>query len=308
MKILITGGAGYLGSILAEWLLIEHHEVTVLDNLMHGQDGLIPLCSYHDFHFIHADVRDTTRLKCLAREFDIIIPLAAIVGAPACTKDPSSASEVNLGHVREICKFARKDQIIVFPNTNSGYGNHGGVCTEETSLSPLSVYGSTKKYAEASVLEHGGISLRLATLFGVSYRMRLDLLVNDFTVQALRDRYIVLYEGQFKRNFLHVRDAASAFCFMLDNYDPHKGQAFNVGLSEANISKHELALKVGATLGINLDIITSSSDSDPDKRDYMVSNEKIEKAGWKARLSLEDGIKEVAKAYPLLHKQEYRNA
>jgi nucleoside-diphosphate-sugar epimerase len=308
VKILVTGGAGYLGSILVERLLANDHEVTVLDNLMYRQESLIPFCHNDKFHFVRVDVRDQLLLvDCVSRS-DCIIPLAAIVGAPACDDNKQLATLVNYCHVQRVCNAARKDQLVIYPNTNSGYGSHGGVCTEETLMSPISHYGLTKCDAEKVVLENGGISLRLATLFGVSYRMRLDLLVNDFVHRALRDGCIVLYEKDFKRNFLHVRDAAECFCFMIRHHECEgfRGQAFNVGLSDANLSKLELAKRIHLTLGQRVDIFCSDASSDPDKRDYIVSNEKIEKAGWRPRYSLADGILELEKAYPLF-KSQYAN-
>ena len=306
MKILITGGAGYLGSIIVEKLLARGDEVTVYDNLYFKQDSLIPFCHYSNFNFIHADVRDHSKLIDSLKSVDVIIPLAAIVGFPACKQDPVLANEVNFKQIQVICDNMSNNQVLVYPNTNSGYGSCDEVCTEKTPLNPISVYGSTKCNAEKAVLDKGGVSLRLATLFGSSYRMRLDLLVNDFTYRALSNGYIVLFEKDFKRNYAHVRDAAECFIFMVDNYKKVQGEAFNVGLSSANLNKHELALLIKQIVG-KFAIFYDEIESDPDKRNYIVSNDKVEKFGWKACRSLEDGIVELTKVYKNLSKMKYFN-
>jgi nucleoside-diphosphate-sugar epimerase len=310
MRILITGGAGYIGSMLVEELLRKAcHEVCVYDNLMYNQTSLLPFCHDTRFKFECGDVRDQERLKKFITPADIIFPLAAIVGAPACDHDPALAQGVNCDHVKFITHEATKNQIIIYPNSNSGYGlGQGDVhCTEESPLDPISHYGRTKCAAEQSVLDQGGTSLRLATVFGASYRQRLDLLVNDFVYRAKSDGFLVLFEKHFKRNYIHVKDVVGAFMFMMNQSITGRtvyGQAYNVGLSSANLSKHELALKIKEWLP-DLVILCEEFKKDKDKRNYIVSNEKIEKLGWKPRYTLDDGIHELIQAYPMLfHSQQ----
>ena len=248
MKILITGGAGYLGSVITGKMLVSGHQVTVLDKLIFNQVSLLSYTSNPNFKFIHGDVRNEGFLKKLCEDADVIIPLAAIVGFPACAAEPELAEEVNFNQIRNIIKFTEgKGKKVLYPNTNSGYGigEKQTECTEESPLSPISVYGKTKCDAENILKEKtDAIIFRLATVFGVSSRMRTDLLVNDFTYKAITDKYIVVFEKTFKRNFIHIEDVANAFLFMLENYDTYKGEIFNVGLSEANLSKQELLEKI----------------------------------------------------------------
>jgi nucleoside-diphosphate-sugar epimerase len=312
MKILITGGAGYIGNILVEELLKRENknfrtpEVTVYDNLKYKQNCLLQFCNNPSFRFIKGDVRDKNKLLSEISTHDVIIPLAAIVGFPACEKDKSLATQVNYEQLEFIVKNATRDQRIVYPNTNSGYGvgKGDGFCTEETPLNPISHYGVTKCDAENAVLgDRRGISLRLATVFGASQRMRLDLLVNDFVYKAMFDKYIVLFEHAFKRNFIHVRDVAHAFMHMIHNYNENMGEAFNVGLSDCNISKMELCNTIKETIP---DFVIKTDDfaKDPDKRDYIVLNDKIEKTGWSAEHSLTSGIEELIKAYSIVSESK----
>ena len=334
MRVLITGGAGYIGTILTQKLLKSDYvkKVYVLDNLLYKQGGCIPFCHSPKYEFIYGDVRDSSLLDKLIQKCDVIFPLAAIVGFPACDKDPRSAKEINSSHVQYIASNS-KGKRVIYPNTNSGYGATGSVCTEDTPLNPISIYGQTKCEAEKYILDNGHTSLRLATVFGTSYRFRKDLLVNDFTLKALLDRYIVLFEHNFKRNYIHIRDVVKAMVHMMGiprasgtyeegaiycyrkkvekvdmggsyeedtlcYFDPC-GQAYNVGLSNANLSKLELCEKIREYVP-EFDIKTSDYASDPDKRDYIVSNEKIEDVGWKPSYTLDDGIKELIKAYQII--------
>ena len=308
MKILITGGAGYLGSVITEKLLSKGHEITILDNLMYNQTSSIIFSHNPNFEFIYGDVRDKELIENLVFDFDVIIPLAAIVGFPACDRDKELATAINYEHVRYICELVNDTRIkVVYPNTNSGYGI--GESTEESPLNPISHYGVTKVKAEGEVLGIGGISVRLATVFGTSPRMRMDLLVNEFVYKALTDKYITIFEKDFVRNYIHIRDVANVFLFMIENYEKHSGEVFNVGLSDANLSKEQLVEKIKEYVP-NFAITYSDYYSDPDKRDYIVSNQKIESAGWTAEHSLDDGIEELIKTYTILIQDlssKYRN-
>ena len=313
MKILITGGAGYLGSVITQKLLESGYSVVVLDKLIFNQLSLLSFTSNPNFKFIYGDVRDTNLLKKLVDECDTIIPLAAIVGFPACDADPKLAHEINFEQIKNIVDWIKgTDKKILYPNTNSGYGvgEDGEYCNELSPLKPISVYGKTKVDAEKYILENtDGICFRLATVFGVSSRMRVDLLVNDFTYKAITDKYIVVFERNFKRNFIHIKDVASAFIFMIENYDTYKGEVFNVGLSDANLSKKELLEKIQTYVK---DFAVSYNDyyEDPDKRDYIVSNEKIESTGWKPVWNLDKGIEELIHAYKMIVPKmgaEFRN-
>lgn len=308
-KILITGGAGYIGSVLTPFLLEEGFHVSVLDNLSYNQATLLTCCRDKNFKFIRGDVTDYTLMKKLLPHFDIIIPLAAIVGAPACSLKPDLAQRVNFDAIKFIYENTKDNQKILFPNTNSGYGigQKDKFCTEESALKPVSLYGKLKVEAEKLLLSSKrAIAFRLATVFGLSPRMRLDLLVNDFTFRACHDKFIVLFEEHFKRNFIHIKDVASAFLFGIKNFDKMKGEAYNVGLSSANLSKKELCEKIKNYLP-DLYIHCSAIGQDPDKRDYIVSNEKLEKLGWRAKYTLDDGIEEIIKAYPLLVTNQFKN-
>lgn len=311
MKILITGGAGYLGSVIVERLLNVGYEVIVLDKLLFNQTSLLHYTSWSKFRFVYGDVRNESLLEELCKEVDVIIPLAAIVGFPACAADPKLAKEINFDQIFNIVRFA-KDKKILYPNTNSGYGIGVGQteCTEESPLTPISVYGQTKCDAENFLRANtSAITFRLATVFGVSPRMRTDLLVNDFVYKAITDKYIVVFEKKFKRNFIHVEDVASAFLFMLNHYDEYKGEVFNVGLSSANLSKQELLEKIQSHVK---DFAVSYNDfyEDPDKRDYIVSNAKIEATGWLPQWDLDRGIKQLIQGYQMIVPKmgaEFRN-
>ena len=301
--ILITGGAGYIGTKLVQKLvtLDSVKKVIVYDNLMYKQDGLFPFLCDPKIEFVYGDVREEKKLEKLVQEADVIIPLAAIVGFPACAKDPDTANKINNLHVQLIVNKARKDTKIIYPNTNSGYGvgEDGVYCTEKTPLNPISVYGVTKCAAEKSVLDIGGVSFRLATVFGVAPRFRKDLLVNNFVLKALTDRYVVLFESHFKRNYIHVNDVVKAFITMIDQYDQHRGEPFNVGLSTANLSKLELCEKIKQYIP-DFVITTNEFSQDLDKRNYIVSNDKLEATGWIPDCDLDYGIQELIKAYPVL--------
>lgn len=302
MKILVTGGAGYIGSILVPRLLQEKYSVTVLDNFLHNQFPLLEHCYNKNVEIVRGDVRDKNLIKNLLKDVDIIIPLAAIVGVPACERDKIMARTVNFDAIELIDKLRSKNQIVIFPTTNSGYGigQEGIFCTEETPLNPISLYGCLKADAEKSLLDSGNvITLRLATVFGLSPRMRMDLLVNDFVWRALRDRFIVLFEAHFKRNYIHIRDVARVFLFALEHYDEMKNESYNVGLSDANLSKLELCEKIKEHLP-DFHIFVSEIGEDQDKRNYIVSNEKIEKKGFKPDFTLDMGIEELIKGYNII--------
>ena len=306
MKILITGGAGYLGSTLAGHLL-NFHQVTVFDNLMYKQTSLLHLFKEQNFKFVKGDVRDREKLQALVKDHDVIIPLAAIVGMPACKENPQLAIDVNYQHIVNIVDVLRDNQQLIIPNTNSQYGSSDQIITEESPFKPLSLYAQTKCDAEDYVLKKGnGIVLRLATVFGVSPRMRQDLLVNDFVYKSVVDGYLVLFEAHFKRNYIHVLDIARTFNFMIDNYENCKGQVFNVGLSTANLSKLELAEKIKEYIP-NLVIKQEEFREDFDKRNYIVSNEKIENQGWQPLYDLDYGIKQLIEAYPIVVSHNNRS-
>jgi nucleoside-diphosphate-sugar epimerase len=309
-RVLVTGGAGYLGSILCEHLLAAGHRVTVLDNLMYGQVSLFHLCAHPAFDFVVGDARDERQLAALLGETDVIIPLAAIVGAPACDRDPRLATSVNLEAIRLLNRLRSPRQLVVFPTTNSGYGTTSGdvPCTEDSPLAPVSLYGRDKVAAEAELLASPNvITLRLATVFGLSPRMRLDLLVNHFVYAAVTDGYLVVFEKQFRRNFIHVRDVADGFVHCLANADAMIGRAYNAGLDEANVSKEELALAIKAQVP-RFYVHFAEVGADPDKRNYVVSNERLRKAGFEARRSLEAGIRELLTGYRMLGRGAHRNA
>jgi nucleoside-diphosphate-sugar epimerase len=306
-KVLITGGAGYLGSVLIGHLLEKGYEVTCLDNLSYGQKSIFIYSFFKNFHFKYGDVRDRQLLEKLVPEFDIIIPLAAIVGMPACDKRPVDAKTINYDSVVLINEIRRPDQKLIYPTTNSGYGAKTGevFCTEETPLEPISLYGRTKSDAESHLLNSGKdvITLRLATVFGTSPRMRTDLLVNDFVLKAMREGYLVVYQKDFKRNYIHIRDVARCFEHCINNFDLMKNNIYNVGLEEANLSKKELVELIRQALP-KFEIIYKEFGEDPDKRNYVVSNKKILNTGFKPIFSIKEGIKELIKGYEILLKND----
>jgi nucleoside-diphosphate-sugar epimerase len=308
-RFLITGGAGYIGSVLVPMLLERGDHVTVLETFLFQQSSLLHCCHNDRFELIRGDAREEDVLTKAMAQADAIIPLAAIVGAPACNADPTAAVSTNLEAIKLLLKIRSKDQIILAPCTNSGYGigEKNKFCTEESPLKPISLYGTTKVEAERAVLDAGNsVSLRLATVFGVSPRMRTDLLVNDFVYRAVTDRFVGIFEGHFKRNYLHVRDVARAFIHLVDNFAAMKNQPYNVGLSNANLSKLELCGKIQQHVP-ELVYTEASIGQDPDKRDYIVSNEKIERTGYKPAWSLDDGIRELIKAYRMIRVKGYGN-
>ena len=309
MKILVTGGAGYIGSVLVPILLCEKHEVMVIDNFMYNQTSLLNCCNNEKLTVIRADVRDEKVMTECMKEADVIFPLACFTGAPLCSKNPHEAKEIIVEAVKMMLKFRHKDQVIIFPTTNSGYGigEKGVHCTENTPLRPVSLYGKLKVEAEKMLLDAGNaITLRLATAFGISPRMRLDLLVNDFVYRAVNDKFIILFESHFKRNYIHVRDVVKAFVHGLNNFNKMKNEAYNVGLSEANLSKWELCEEIKKQVP-NFYFVEAKIGEDPDKRDYIVSNEKIESIGFNPDFSLQFGIKELIKGYQIIRRNQFAN-
>ncbi len=312
MKILITGGAGYLGSVITKRMLDAGHSVTVLDSLIFNQTSPLQFTNDKKYDFIYGDVRNQNLLKDQVVSHDVIIPLAAIVGFPACKANPDLAKDINYGQIDRILRYLSPDQMLLYPNTNSGYGIGEGQteCTEESPLNPISVYGETKCGAERLISEWtSAVCFRLATVFGSSPRMRTDLLVNEFVYKAMTDKYIVVFEKHFKRNFIHIQDVGSVFMHALDNYDSMKKNVYNVGLSDANLNKQELLEKIKLYIP-DFAITYSDFYEDPDKRDYIVSNKKIESTGWMPRYSLEDGIEELIKTYHVIIPRmtsEFRN-
>ena len=308
-KVLVTGAAGYLGSILCEHLLNAGYHVSTVDKLLYGQHTLFHFCANLNFDFVYGDVRDKDLMKELIKDADVIIPLAAIVGAPACKRDPWLARSVNLEAIQLINRLRNPQQLVVYPTTNSGYGTQTGevYCTEDTPLEPISLYGETKVQAEQELLDSPNtITLRLATVFGMSPRMRLDLLVNHFTYAAVMDRYITIFEKSFKRNYIHIRDVADCFIHAIEHQDQMVGHPYNVGLDVANLSKEELALKIKGFVP-DFYIHFASIGSDPDKRNYIVSNQRLREAGFEAQRGLDDGIRELLKGYRMMGRHPFKN-
>jgi nucleoside-diphosphate-sugar epimerase len=308
-RILVTGGAGYLGSIMVPELLRAGNKVTVLDNFMFKQNSLAHCAADPNFDVVRGDCRDETLMKKLIKSADIVIPLAALVGAPLCKQDPVGATTTNLDGQMMLVKALTREQRVLVPITNSGYGvgEKDKECTEETPMRPISLYGIHKVEVEKAWLDRGNaISFRLATVFGMAPRMRLDLLVNDFTYRAVNDRFVVLFEGHFKRNYIHVRDVTRAFLHGIAHFDAMKDQPFNVGLSDANLSKMELCARIRAQIP-DFIYLEAPVGEDPDKRDYIVSNSKIERTGFKPAHSLDMGIAELIKGYRMIRNTIYSN-
>ena len=309
VHVLVTGAAGYIGSILCEHLLDAGHRVTALDNLMYGEQNLFHLAAEPRFDFIFGDARDETLMRSLIAKADVLIPLAAIVGAPACDRDPTLARAVNLDAVRLVNRLRSPKQLVIYPNTNSGYGTKTSevFCTEETPLEPISQYGQDKVEAELELLASpNAVTLRLATVFGMSPRMRLDLLVNHFVYAAVTDGYLVIFEKDFKRNFVHIRDVADCFLHCIKNAERMIGKPYNVGLDRANLSKGELALAIQKHVP-KFHVHFAELGKDPDKRNYIVSSERLRAAGFEAKRSLEDGIRELIKGYRMLGRGRFKN-
>lgn len=309
MKILVTGGAGYIGSILVPELLKKGHEVIVIDNFMYNQTSLLDCCYSKNLTIVRGDARSKNIIAKYLRNVDAIFPLACMTGAPLCEKDTIAAKTVNFEAVKMILELRSKEQAIIFPTTNSGYGigQKGIYCTEKTPLNPISLYGRLKVETEKMLLDAGNcITLRLATVFGISPRIRLDLLVNDFTYRAVTDHCLVLFESHFKRNYIHIRDVAKAFIHCLDNFDKMKDEPYNVGLSNANLSKWELCEEIKKQIS-NFYFTEAKVGEDPDKRDYIVSNEKIESTGFTPDYSLQQGITELIKGYQVIRKNQFSN-
>ena len=308
--VLITGGAGYLGSVLAEVLLDNGYNVTVFDNLMYKQTSLLHLCDNKNFNFIKGDVTNKKQFLPQIINHDIIIPLAAIVGAPACDANQDLATAINYNQIEFIVDNLRKDQKLLMPNTNSQYGSSDSIITEESPFNPLSHYAVTKCKAEEYIMDWGnGICLRLATVFGSSPRMRTDLLVNDFVYKTITEGCLVLFQSHFKRNYIHVRDIAYTFLHCIENYSKLNGEVFNVGLSNANLNKKELAETIKNYFP-NLVIIENEFSTDKDNRNYIVSNDKLEATGWKPKYTIEDGINELILAYKMViadNNKKYTN-
>ncbi|MEK7618672.1 MAG: NAD(P)-dependent oxidoreductase [Patescibacteria group bacterium] len=308
-KVCVTGGAGYIGSMLVPELLRRGHEVVVVDNFMYRQTSLLECVHDPTLNLVRGDARNRQTIQRAVKGCDVIIPLACIVGAPACDKDSQLARSTNLDAILLLLELRDQGQRIIFPNTNSGYGigQDGMFCTEESPLNPVSLYGQLKVEAEKRLLEAGNaITFRLATVFGISPRMRLDLLVNDFVYRAVFDRFVVLFEPHFKRNYIHVRDVVSAFLHAIDHFDEMKDTTYNVGLSNANLSKHELCQEIQKILP-SFVFQEASIGEDPDKRNYVVSNEKIEATGYRPQVSLRQGIEELVKGYQVIPPHHYSN-
>ena len=309
VNILVTGGAGYLGSIVVPDLLDKGHKVTVIDNFIYRQSSLAHLCINKNFQLIRGDVRNKELIKNLVENNDVIIPLAALVGAPICSQDPYNAESINHDSIINLFNYISKSQTIIMPTTNSAYGTGdvNNFCTEESPLRPISKYAIDKVKIEEKLLDHeNSISFRLATVFGMSPRMRIDLLVNDFVYRAVNDKAVVLFESSFKRNYIHIRDVSRVFIHGLEKISKMKGEIYNVGLSNANLSKLELCKKIKEKI-VEFQILEAKIGKDPDQRNYIVSNRKIEETGFIPKYSLEEGIDELIKGYKMIRVSDYKN-
>ena len=308
-KILVTGGAGYLGSTMVPDLLNAGHKVTVLDNFMFKQTSLNHVCYHPNFDVVKGDIRIKSVMEPLIKDADIVIPLAALVGAPLCNLDPVGATTINHDAITLMIKLLSKQQVVLMPTTNSAYGtgDENNFCTEESPLRPISQYAIEKVAIEKELMQRENvISFRLATVFGMSPRMRIDLLVNDFTYRAVNDRFVVLFESSFKRNYIHVKDVSRVFLHAITNFDKMNGQIYNVGLSDANVSKKELCERIQKQVP-SFVVLDAPVGKDPDQRNYIVSNAKIEATGYKPSMSLEAGISELLKGYRMIKNSRYGN-
>ena len=308
-NILVTGGAGYLGSTMVPDLLQLGHRVTVLDSFMYKQASLNHVCHHPNFTVVKGDIRIEGVMAPLIKKADIVIPLAALVGAPMCSQDPVGATTVNHDAIALMLKLLSKQQIVLMPTTNSAYGtgDMNNFCTEESPLNPISLYAKEKVGIEKELLQRdNAISFRLATVFGMSPRMRIDLLVNDFTYRAVHDRFVVLFESSFKRNYVHVRDVSRVFQHAIANFDKMKGQIYNVGLSDANVSKKELCERIQKQV-LDFVVLDAPVGKDPDQRNYIVSNAKIEATGYMPMHSLDMGISDLIKGYTMIKNTRYGN-
>jgi len=308
-KILVTGGAGYLGSTMVPDLLAAGHKVTVIDNFMFKQASLNHVCYHPNFDVVKGDIRIESTVAPLLKKADIVIPLAALVGAPICSQDPVGAQTTNHDAILMMMNHLSKEQRVLMPTTNSAYGtgDENNFCTEESPLRPISKYAIDKVEIEKELMQHeNAISFRLATVFGMSPRMRLDLLVNDFTYRAVYDKFVVLFEGHFKRNYVHVRDVSKAFMHGINNFEKMRGEIYNVGLSEANISKHELCQHI-QKLVPSFVFMEAPLAKDPDQRNYVVSNAKIEATGYKTSVDLSAGLAELVKGFVMFKNTLYGN-
>ena len=309
MKILVTGGAGYIGSMLVPDLLAKGHEVTVVDNFMYKQTSLASSIRNKNFDLVYGDVRDESLMKKCITNSDAVIPLAAIVGAPACDQDPIAAQSINKDSILWLLDQLSADQRIIMPTTNSAYGSgdKDNYCDESSPLNPLSLYARDKVIVEKSLMEHpNATSFRLATVFGISPRMRLDLLVNNFTYRAISDGFVVVFEGHFKRNYIHVLDVVQAFNLALNEEELFSGEIFNVGLSEANISKLDLCKEIQSLIP-TFSYLEGALRKDPDQRNYVVSNQKIEALGFKPEVSLQSGLNELIKGLQMFNHKPFTN-
>lgn len=308
-NVLVTGGGGYIGSILVPKLLEEGFNVTVIDNFIYDQISLNHLCHNVNFKIINGDVRDESLIKSVITTQEYIIPLAALVGAPICKKKPKDAQSINCDSIFMLLKHVSKEQKILMPTTNSAYGRGGknNFCDENSPLNPISKYAIDKVVVEKELMRReNSISFRLATVFGMSPRMRIDLLVNDFTYRALNDGTLILFEGNFKRNYIHVQDVQKAFVHGINNFDKMKNNIYNVGLSSANLSKIELCEEIKKIIP-KFYFIEAQNKKDPDQRNYVVSNEKIEKTGYKPDYDLPTGIRELVKGYQMFKNTKFGN-
>jgi nucleoside-diphosphate-sugar epimerase len=308
-KILVTGGAGYIGSVLVPELLKLGHIVTVVDNFMYKQASLNHCCNNSNFHVASGDIRDKDFIRPYYEAAEYIIPLAAYVGAPLCDRDRIGAQSVNHDAIIVMFDMLHENQKILMPTTNSAYGSgdEDNFCDEKSPLNPISKYALDKVIIEKYLMKReNSISFRLATVFGMSPRMRIDLLVNNFVYRAVNDRFIVIFEGHFKRNYIHISDVVKAFIHGIDNFDSMRGEIYNVGLSEANVSKAELCTRICKHIP-QFVVMEAPFAADPDQRNYVVSNMKLESTGWRPQVGLDDGIRELIKGYTMIKNMQYGN-